>query len=126
MSEAALQEMIETSASLGWQLGIHAIGDEAIVTVADTYSRALEKYPKRDARWYLAHPTMIPPASTPDLMARNGIFAAVRPNFLHSVEGRGGARRAGEGRCREMAAAHQVSPAHPRRHRIWRQGPGRD
>ena len=88
MSEAALQEMIDTSASLGWQLGIHAIGDKAIVTVADTYARALKKYPKQDARWYLAHLTMIPPASTLDLMAINRIFAAVQPNFLYSVEGR--------------------------------------
>jgi predicted amidohydrolase YtcJ len=88
MSEAALQEMIDTSASLGWQLGIHAIGDKAIVTVADSYARALKKYPKRDARWYLAHLTMIPPASTLDLMAGNRIFAAVQPNFLYSVEGR--------------------------------------
>jgi predicted amidohydrolase YtcJ len=88
MSEAALQEMIETSASLGWQVGIHAIGDKAIVTVVDSYAPTLEKYPKQDARWYLAHLTMIPPASTLDLMARNGIFAAVQPNFLYSVEGR--------------------------------------
>ena len=88
MSEAALQEMVETSASLGWQLGIHAIGDKAIVTVADAYASALKKYPKPDARWYLAHLSMIPPASTLDLMARNGIYAAVQPNFLYNVEGR--------------------------------------
>jgi len=31
---------------------------------------------------------MIPPASTLDLMARNGIYAAVQPNFLYNVEGR--------------------------------------
>jgi hypothetical protein len=80
--------MIDTSASLGWQLGIHAIGDKAIVTVVDTYAGALKKYPKRDARWYLAHLSMIPPASTLDLMARNKIFAAVQPNHLYSVEGR--------------------------------------
>ena len=88
MSEAALQEMVETSASLGWQLGIHAIGDKAIVTVADAYARALNKYPKPDARWYLAHLSMIPPATTLDFMARNGIYAAVQPNFLYNVEGR--------------------------------------
>jgi N-terminal domain of oxidoreductase/Amidohydrolase family len=88
MSEAALQDMIDTSASLGWQLGIHAVGDKAIVTVADTYARALKKYSKQDARWYLAHLSMIPPASTLDLMARNRIFAAVQPNHLYSVEGR--------------------------------------
>ena len=88
MFEAELQEMVETSASLGWQLGIHAIGDKAIVTVADAYARALNKYPKPDARWYLAHLSMIPPASTLDLMARNGIYAAVQPNFLYNVEGR--------------------------------------
>jgi predicted amidohydrolase YtcJ len=88
MSEAALQEMVDTSASLGWQVGIHAIGDKAIVTVADAYGRALKKYPRPDGRWFLAHLTMIPPASTLDLMARNGIYAAVQPNFLYNLEGR--------------------------------------
>jgi predicted amidohydrolase YtcJ len=88
MSESALQEMVDTSASLGWQLGIHAIGDKAIVTVAAAYARALKNYPKPDARWYLSHLTMIPPASTLDLMARNGIYAAAQPNFLYNLEGR--------------------------------------
>jgi predicted amidohydrolase YtcJ len=88
MSEAALEEMIDTSASLGWQLGIHAIGDKAIVTVAEAYARALKKHPGPDGRWYLSHLTMIPPASTLDLMARNGIYAAAQPNFLYNLEGR--------------------------------------
>jgi predicted amidohydrolase YtcJ len=88
MSEAALQEMVDTSASLGWQLGIHAIGDKAIVTVAEAYARALKAHPKPDARWYLSHLTMIPPVSTLDLIARNGIYATAQPNFLYNLEGR--------------------------------------
>jgi predicted amidohydrolase YtcJ len=88
MSEEALQEMVDTSASLGWQLGIHAIGDKAIVTVADAYARALKEHPRPDARWYLSHLTMIPPVSTFDLMARNSIYATAQPNFLYNLEGR--------------------------------------
>jgi predicted amidohydrolase YtcJ len=88
MSEEALQEMVDTSASLGWQLGIHAIGDKAIVTVAAAYARALKDHPRPDARWYLSHLTMIPPASTLDVMARNGIYATAQPNFLYNLEGR--------------------------------------
>ena len=30
-TDAQLQELVDTSARLGWQLGLHAIGDAAIV-----------------------------------------------------------------------------------------------
>jgi predicted amidohydrolase YtcJ len=102
MSEAALQDMIDTSASLGWQLGIHAVGDKAIVTVADTYARALKKYSKQDARWYLAHLSMIPPASTLDLMARNRIFAAVQPLGCYDAQ----SLSARVNRCLSSSSAH--------------------
>jgi hypothetical protein len=82
------REMVETSAALGWQLGIHAIGDKAIETVAATYDAALKRRPKADRRWFLAHFTMMPSPETMKLMAADGVWASAQPNFLYSLEGR--------------------------------------
>ena len=41
-------EMVETGAKLGWQFGVHAIGDAAIQQAVKIYDQALSKYPKED------------------------------------------------------------------------------
>jgi predicted amidohydrolase YtcJ len=88
MTEAAATEMIETAASLGWQVGIHAIGDAALETIAGIYDRALKKYPKADHRWFLAHFSMTPSIETMRMIAKDGIIAAAQPNFLYTVSSR--------------------------------------
>jgi len=88
MTPEQAREMIETSANLGWQLGIHAIGDAAIETVAGLYHESLEKHPRADHRWFLSHFTMIPPGATMDMMAKDGVWAAAQPNFLYNLMGR--------------------------------------
>lgn len=88
MSEAALQEMVETSAALGWQLGIHAIGDEAIDTVAMAYHKALSGHAKGDHRWFLSHFTMLPTEQTMKTMAADGVWTTAQPNFTYNLEGR--------------------------------------
>lgn len=88
MSEAALQEMVETSAALGWQLGIHAIGDEAIDTVAMAYHKALSGHAKGDQRWFLSHFTMLPTEQTMKTMAADGVWTTAQPNFTYNLEGR--------------------------------------
>lgn len=88
MSEAALQEMVETSAALGWQLGIHAIGDEAIDTVAQAYHNALAAKPKADHRWFISHFTMLPTEQTMKTMAADGVWTTAQPNFTYNLEGR--------------------------------------
>lgn len=88
MSEAALREMVETSATLGWQLGIHAIGDEAIDTVARVYHDSLATRPKRDHRWFISHFTMLPTTETMKTMASDGIWTTAQPNFTYNLEGR--------------------------------------
>lgn len=88
MSEAALQEMVETSAALGWQLGIHAIGDEAIDTVAMAYHKALSGHAKGDHRWFLSHFTMLPTEQTMKTMATDGVWTTAQPNFTYNLEGR--------------------------------------
>jgi predicted amidohydrolase YtcJ len=88
MTPAQAREMVETSGALGWQLGIHAIGDAAIETMAGVYHDVLAAAPKKDHRWFLSHFTMLPSSETMDTMARDGVYAAAQPNFLYNLEGR--------------------------------------
>ena len=83
-----LQQLADSVARCGWQLGLHAIGDAAIDRATEVYAAALEKYPRPDARWYLAHFTMTPTDATLALMVKARILAAAQPNFLYTLENR--------------------------------------
>jgi len=83
-----LQQLADSVARCGWQLGLHAIGDAAIDRATEVYAAALQKYPHPDARWYLAHFTMTPTDATIALMVKAGILAAAQPNFLYTLENR--------------------------------------
>lgn len=85
---AAAAAMVDTAAALGWQLGIHAIGDAAIETMAGVYDQALKAHPKTDHRWFLAHFTMIPSPATMTMLSSDQVWAAAQPNFLYNLEGR--------------------------------------
>jgi predicted amidohydrolase YtcJ len=92
-SDAELQEMVDTAASLGWQMGLHAIGDAAIQQTVAAYDRALAKYPGADhrgaeRRWFLDHFTIMPPDPTMVLMGRDKIYVAQQPNFGYTLEAR--------------------------------------
>ncbi|MBB3860531.1 hypothetical protein GGQ88_001797 [Novosphingobium hassiacum] len=88
MTEPALKDMIDTSAALGWQLGIHAIGDEAINIVAAAYHENLVAHPKQDHRWFISHFTMMPTQQTMKTMAADGVWTTAQPNFTYNLEGR--------------------------------------
>jgi predicted amidohydrolase YtcJ len=79
---------IEEGHKLGWQFGIHAIGDAAIAMTVDTLDRVLDKYPRNDHRHYLCHFTVLPPDRTMQLMAKDKIHIAQQPNFTYNLEGR--------------------------------------
>ena len=79
---------IEEGHKLGWQFGIHAIGDAAIAMTVDALDQILEKYPRNDHRHYLCHFTVLPPAHTMQLMAKEKIHIAQQPNFTYNLEGR--------------------------------------
>ncbi len=72
----------------GWQMGIHAIGDAAIVLVVNTLANALERNPREDHRHYLNHFSMRPPDLTMELMAEHDIHITQQPNFTYTLEGR--------------------------------------
>ena len=72
----------------GWQMGIHAIGDAAIVMVVNILADALEDNPRQNHRHYLNHFSMRPPELTMKLMAEHQIHITQQPNFTYTLEGR--------------------------------------
>ena len=72
----------------GWQMGIHAIGDAAIVMVVNILADALESNPRQDHRHYLNHFSMRPPELTMELMSEHQIHITQQPNFTYTLEGR--------------------------------------
>ena len=79
---------IEAGHKLGWQYGIHAIGDAAIAMTVDAYDKVLQAYPRNDHRHYLCHFTVLPPERTMQIMAKDKILIAQQPNFTYNLEGR--------------------------------------
>ena len=74
-NEADLQAIADDVARNGWQLGLHCIGDAAINEAVRVWAKALQKYPRPDPRWYLAHFTMLP---TDQTLATTGQSTSLR------------------------------------------------
>ncbi len=92
-TDAELQDMVDQANRLGWQLGLHCIGDAAIVQTINAYARSLETIPDPahradDRRWFTDHFTIMPPDATMATMARDHIAIAQQPNFLYNLENR--------------------------------------
>ena len=79
---------IEAGHQMGWQFGIHAIGDAAIAMTVDALDQVLQKYPRNDHRHYLCHFTVLPPERTMQIMVKDKILIAQQPNFTYNLEGR--------------------------------------
>ena len=63
MTQAELRDLILLAHEEGWQPGIHAIGDAAIVLVVRHLIEALNAQPREDHRHYLNHFTVMPDAA---------------------------------------------------------------
>jgi predicted amidohydrolase YtcJ len=66
---------------LGWQLGIHTMGDAAVEMVVNELEKILTELPRDDHRHYLHHVAVKPPQQTIEKMARLGIGVASQPSF---------------------------------------------
>ncbi len=66
---------------LGWQLGIHTMGDGAVEMVVEQLDRILTELPRDDHRHYLHHVAVKPSAEVMATMARHGIGVASQPAF---------------------------------------------
>ncbi len=89
-TDAQLQELVDTAGALGWQMGLHAIGDAAIVQTVNAYSKTIRAGVPRaqDHRWFLDHFTIMPPDETMKTMAEDRIMIAQQPNFAYNLEAR--------------------------------------
>jgi hypothetical protein len=83
-----LYAAVKAGHDLGWQFGLHTIGDGAIVLAVDTFERVLRESPRADHRHYLNHFTVPPPDRTMVAMAKLGVLVAQQPNFTYTLEGR--------------------------------------
>jgi len=88
MGEGELVSLLNEIHDAGFQMGIHAIGDAAIVLVVNTMADMLERNPRQDHRHYLNHFSMRPPDLTMELMAEHDIHITQQPNFTYTLEGR--------------------------------------
>lgn len=96
---AAFYPVARRAHELGWQLGIHTMGDGAATMVVDELEKILAEMPRDDHRHYLHHVAVRPPRATIDKMARLGIGVASQPSFTvglgsFAVESLAGAREA--------------------------------
>ena len=66
---------------LGWQLGIHTMGDAAVDMVVEQLERILERAPRADHRHYLHHVAVLPSPRTLQRIASLGILVASQPSF---------------------------------------------
>jgi len=92
-SDAELQAMVNDAGQLGWQMGLHCIGDAAIVQTIQAYDRGLqtthsEEHARLDRRWFTDHFTILPPDATLELMLEDNIMIAQQPNFEYDLEDR--------------------------------------
>lgn len=92
-TDQELQAMTDDAARQGWQMGLHAIGDAAIVQTVNAYDKALNAIPGQehkglDRRWFTDHFTVMPPDATMATMAKDHMMIAQQPNFLYDLEDR--------------------------------------
>lgn len=83
--EEALYRVGKRAHDLGWQLGIHAIGDGAIQMCVDVFERILKENPRPDHRHYIHHFSVMPPEQTFKQMAELGVSVCSQPNFTYSL-----------------------------------------
>ncbi len=88
LTEDQIRANVEIGHKMGWQFGIHAIGDAAIEATVNAYDKVLQAYPREDHRHYLCHFTVLPPEHTLATMVKQHILIAQQPNFTYNLEER--------------------------------------
>jgi predicted amidohydrolase YtcJ len=80
--DSAFARVARRAHALGWQLGIHVMGDAATVMVVNELEKMLQASPRANHRHYLHHVSVLPPEDTVRTMARLPIMVASQPGFL--------------------------------------------
>ena len=94
-----LYEKMKVGHNLGYQIGIHTIGDKGNRIVVDLYDRLLNEFPREDHRHRIEHASSLTPDVIKD-MKRLGIIASCQPPFINS-EYTWLCKRLGEERCKQ-------------------------
>lgn len=81
----ALYRVAKRAHDLGWQLGIHAIGDQGIIRTVQVMERIVKENPRKNARHYLHHISVKPPDAILQKIRDNEFLAAMQPNFTHTL-----------------------------------------
>ncbi len=83
--DSVFYRVAKRAQELGWQLGIHTMGDGAVVMVVNELERIYKEVPKHKGRDYLHHVAVRPPEETMQKMGELGINVASQPGFLLSL-----------------------------------------
>ena len=81
--EQTLYQVAKRTHQLGWQLGIHTIGDAAVEMTVNVIERVLKESPREDPRHYLHHVSVMPPSETLRKMAELEIIVSSQPAFMY-------------------------------------------
>lgn len=99
-SEENLYEKMKQAHNMGFQIGIHTIGDKGNRIVVDLYERLLNEHPREDHRHRIEHASSLKPDVIKD-MKRLRIIASCQPPFINS-EYKWLPKRLGKERCKEV------------------------
>ncbi|MBI4528167.1 MAG: amidohydrolase [Deltaproteobacteria bacterium] len=77
----AFYRVAKTAHEMGWQIGVHTMGDGAAVMVVNQLEKILKEKPRADHRHHLHHVSVLPPEETLKKMGRLGILVASQPGF---------------------------------------------
>jgi predicted amidohydrolase YtcJ len=80
--DSAFARVARRAHDLGWQLGIHVMGDAAVVMTVNEIGKILQASPRANHRHYLHHVSVLPPEDTVKKMATLQIMVASQPGFL--------------------------------------------
>jgi predicted amidohydrolase YtcJ len=78
-----LYEYMKIAHNMGFQIGIHTIGDKGNRVVVDLYKRLLTEFPREDHRHRIEHASSLTPDVIND-MKELGLIAACQPPFINS------------------------------------------
>ena len=78
-----LYQVAKRAHELGWQLGIHTIGDAAVEMTVDVIEQVMQEFPREDPRHYLHHVSVMPPKKTLKKMSKLGVIVSSQPAFMY-------------------------------------------
>ena len=97
-TENELYEKMKIAHNLGFQIGIHTIGDKGNRLVVDLYKKLLSEFPRNNHRHRIEHASTLTPDVIQDIKELD-LIASCQPPFINS-EYKWLPKRLGEERCK--------------------------